>query len=171
MTTPHSMSWAVLRDVLQRSTSWPARLRARSANSRYGAPGAKPRYTGVVAAAGFLAGVAWARPVAGASSATSPRGIKRMAQYKDPKRNRPGVLSPGLDRREVNEHVRTRLLRDKAKALRVVEPLHLTLCHTVSTSALRGTAPEMLRPWSPRPETGSNKNRETSGPRGAQTNR
>src|SRR6266508_2002223 len=95
MTTPHSMSWAVLRDVLQRSRSWPARLRARSANSRYGAPGAKPRYTGVVTAAGFLAGVAWARPVAGASSATSPTGIKRMAQYKDPKRNRPGVLSPG----------------------------------------------------------------------------
>src|SRR5256885_17195644 len=31
-----------------------------------------------------------------------------------------------LDRREVDEHVRTRLLRDKAKALRVVEPLHLT---------------------------------------------
>src|SRR5213080_1073613 len=40
-----------------------------------------------------------------------------------------------LDRREVDEHVRTRLLRDKAKALRVVEPLHLTLCHTVQTSA------------------------------------
>src|SRR5438876_7294514 len=76
-----------------------------------------------------------------------------------------------LDRREVDEHVRTRLLRDKAKALCVVEPLHLTLCHTVSTSALRGTAPEHVRPWPPRPETGSNKNRETSGPRGAQTNR
>src|SRR5881397_3559426 len=76
-----------------------------------------------------------------------------------------------LDRREVDEHVRTRLLRDKAKALRVVEPLHLTLCQTVQTSALRGTAPEHVRPWPPRPETGSNKNRETSGPRGAQTNR
>src|SRR5207247_7358187 len=63
-----------------------------------------------------------------------------------------------LDRREVDEHVRTRLLRDKAKALCVVEPLHLTLCHTVSTSALRGTAPEHVRPWPPRPETGSNKN-------------
>src|SRR5438093_5875400 len=35
-----------------------------------------------------------------------------------------------LDRREVDEHIGTRLLRDKAKALRVVEPLHLTLCHT-----------------------------------------
>src|SRR2546422_3826787 len=35
----------------------------------------------------------------------------------------------------------------------VVEPLHLTLCHTVSTSALRGTAPEHVRPWPPRPET------------------
>src|SRR5258705_5172374 len=42
----------------------------------------------------------------------------------------------GLDRREVDEHVWTRLLRDKAKALRVVEPLHLTLCHTVQNSAL-----------------------------------
>src|SRR5437867_10386463 len=51
-----------------------------------------------------------------------------------------------LDRREVDEHVRTRLLRDKAKALRVVEPLHLTLCHTVQTSPLRGTAPEMFGP-------------------------
>src|SRR5437870_7497907 len=29
----------------------------------------------------------------------------------------------GLDRREVDEHIGTRLLRDKAKALRVVEPL------------------------------------------------
>src|SRR5262245_17169844 len=37
----------------------------------------------------------------------------------------------GLDRREVDEHVRTRLLRDKAEALRVVEPLHFTLGHTV----------------------------------------
>src|SRR5438128_5344973 len=36
-----------------------------------------------------------------------------------------------LDRREVDEHIGTRLLRDEAKALRVVEPLHLTLCHTV----------------------------------------
>src|SRR6266567_402506 len=49
-----------------------------------------------------------------------------------------------LDRREVDEHIGTRLLRDKAKALRVVEPLHLTLCHTVRTSALRGTAPDMF---------------------------
>src|SRR5207249_2848313 len=37
----------------------------------------------------------------------------------------------GLDRREVDEHVRTRLLCDEAKALRVVEPLHLALCHTL----------------------------------------
>src|SRR2546423_2736138 len=51
-----------------------------------------------------------------------------------------------LDRREVDEHIGTRLLRDKAKALRVVEPLHLTLCHTVQTSALRGTAPDMCDP-------------------------
>src|SRR2546428_13866243 len=52
----------------------------------------------------------------------------------------------GLDRREGDEHIRTRLLRDKAKALRVVKPLHLTLCHTVQTSALRGTAPGMFGP-------------------------
>src|SRR2546422_10904338 len=32
-----------------------------------------------------------------------------------------------LDRREVHEHVWTRLLRDKAKALRVVKPLHLKI--------------------------------------------
>src|SRR2546428_13868958 len=47
-----------------------------------------------------------------------------------------------LDRCEVDEHIRTRLLRDKAKALRVVEPLHFALCHTVPDSELRGTAPE-----------------------------
>src|SRR5882672_4931691 len=45
-----------------------------------------------------------------------------------------------LDRCEVDEHVRTRLLRDKAKALRVVKPLHLTLCHTGQTSE-RGALP------------------------------
>src|SRR5213595_3843865 len=70
-----------------------------------------------------------------------------------------------LDRREVYEHVWTRLLRDKAKALRVVEPLHLTLSHTVSNSELRGTAPEWNGSDHRDAETGSNKNRETIGPR------
>ena len=51
-----------------------------------------------------------------------------------------------LDRCEVDEHVRTRLLRDKAKALRVVKPLHLTLSHTVLTSAQWGTAPDWNDP-------------------------
>src|SRR6266704_2761294 len=51
-----------------------------------------------------------------------------------------------LDRSEVDEHIRTRLLRDKAKALRVVEPLHLALCHTVPNSELRGTAPDTFGP-------------------------
>src|SRR5882762_11898710 len=51
-----------------------------------------------------------------------------------------------LDRCEVDEHVRTRLLRDKAKALRVVKPLHLTLSHTVKTSAQWGTAPDWNEP-------------------------
>src|SRR5213079_1636164 len=51
-----------------------------------------------------------------------------------------------LDRREVDEHIGTRLLRDKAKALRVVEPLHLTLCHTVVTSAQWGAAPDWNDP-------------------------
>jgi len=67
----------------------------------------------------------------------------------DPARPSNSTLSPSarlrkalrLNCREVDEHVWTRLLRDKAKALRVVKPLHLTLCHTVQTSALRGTAP------------------------------
>src|SRR5882762_9402485 len=76
-----------------------------------------------------------------------------------------------LDRREVDEHIGTRLLRDKAKALRVVEPLHLTLCHNRLNLSTKGHCPGHVRPWSPRPGTGSNKNRETSGPRGAQTNR
>src|SRR6059058_2977155 len=52
----------------------------------------------------------------------------------------------GLDRREVDEHVRTRLLCDEAKALRVVEPLHLALWHTLPTSVLRGTAPDRFDP-------------------------
>src|SRR5438445_11769660 len=56
----------------------------------------------------------------------------------------------GLDRREVDEHIRTRLLRDKAKALRVVKPLNLNLCHTVKTSALRCPAPNYNDPSSPR---------------------
>src|SRR5207237_8007959 len=51
-----------------------------------------------------------------------------------------------LDRCEVHEHVWTRLLRDKAKALRVVKPLHLTLCHTIQTSAHGGTAPDWIDP-------------------------
>src|SRR5882762_123559 len=63
-----------------------------------------------------------------------------------------------LDRSEVDEHVWTRLLRDKAKAFRVVEPLHLTLCHTVKTSAQWGTAPEWNDPRHRGRGTGSNKN-------------
>src|SRR5467141_3001032 len=51
-----------------------------------------------------------------------------------------------LDRCEVDEHVWTRLLRDKPKAFRVVEPLHLTLSHTVKTSAQWGTAPDWNDP-------------------------
>src|SRR6266705_4849130 len=61
----------------------------------------------------------------------------------------------GLDRREVDEHVWTRLLRDKAKALRVVEPLHLTLSHTVLTSAQWGTAPDWNDPGHRGDGTGS----------------
>src|SRR6266550_961789 len=63
-----------------------------------------------------------------------------------------------LDRCEVDEHVRTRLLRDKAKALRVVKPLHLTLSHTVKTSAQWGTAPDWNDPRHRGRGTGSNKN-------------
>src|SRR5262245_8364981 len=37
--------------------------------------------------------------------------------------------SLGLNRREMNEHVLAVLLRDEAKALGVVEPLHGTLAH------------------------------------------
>src|SRR6267378_3792252 len=72
-----------------------------------------------------------------------------------------------LDRCEVDEHVRTRLLRDKAKALRVVKPLHLTLSHTVKTSAQWGTAPDWNDPRHRGRGTGSNKIRETFGPRGS----
>src|SRR5213592_3240267 len=49
----------------------------------------------------------------------------------------------GLDRREVDEDVRTRLLRDEAEALRVVEPLHFTLCHTVLTLCTKGLPPRI----------------------------
>src|SRR5881397_2382279 len=51
----------------------------------------------------------------------------------------------GLDRCEVDEHIRTRLLRDKAEALRVVEPLHLALCHTDRPSLLNGASPRTVK--------------------------
>src|SRR4029077_4771434 len=77
----------------------------------------------------------------------------------------------GLDRREVDEHVRTRLLRDKAKALRVVEPLHLTLCHTVQTSE-RGALPRGRTALVTAARDGvKQKPRDEWSPRGAQTNR
>src|ERR1041384_4553440 len=63
-----------------------------------------------------------------------------------------------LDRCGGDEHVWTRLLRDKAKAFRVVKPLHLTLCHTVKTSAQWGTAPDGNDPRHRGRGTGSNKN-------------
>src|SRR5207245_9926245 len=74
-----------------------------------------------------------------------------------------------LDRCEVDEHVWTRLLRDKAKALRVVKPLHLTLSHTVKTSAQWGTAPDWNDPGHRGLGRAQTKIRETFGPRGAQT--
>src|SRR2546427_10799176 len=36
-----------------------------------------------------------------------------------------------LDGAEMNEHVLATLLRDESEALRVVEPLHCSLCHDV----------------------------------------
>src|SRR5580765_7539473 len=78
----------------------------------------------------------------------------------------------GLDRREVDEHVRTRLLRDKAKALRVVEPLHLTLCHICSNLCTMGLGPETGSTQATavlgRAQT---KIRETFGPRGSADSR
>src|SRR3989441_5671734 len=74
-----------------------------------------------------------------------------------------------LDRCEVDEHVWTRLLRDKAKAFRVVKPLHLTLSHTVKTSAQWGTAPDWNDPGHRGVGRAQTKIRETFGPRGAQT--
>src|SRR5256885_4322873 len=74
-----------------------------------------------------------------------------------------------LDRCEVDEHVWTRLLRDKAKAFRVVKPLHLTLSHTVKTSAQWGTAPDWNDPRHRSVGRAQTKIRETGGPRGAQT--
>src|SRR5690348_8240215 len=49
-----------------------------------------------------------------------------------------------LDRREVDEHVRSRLLRDKAEAFRVVEPLHLALGHLLHPRT-EGHCPGMVR--------------------------
>src|SRR5262245_27712267 len=52
------------------------------------------------------------------------------------------ALEPlSLDGAEVYEHVLAALLRDDAKALRVVEPLHCSLCHDVPFLLL----------WSPTP--------------------
>src|SRR5690349_11330683 len=72
-----------------------------------------------------------------------------------------------LDRCEVNEHVRTRLLRDKAKALRVVEPLHLTLSHNCSDLSIGGTAPNWIGPGHRGEGRAQTKIRETFGPRGS----
>src|SRR6266851_1300401 len=72
-----------------------------------------------------------------------------------------------LDRCEVDEHVWTRLLRDKAKAFRVVKPLHLTLSHTVKTSAQWGTAPDWHDPGHRGVGRAQTKIRETFGPRGS----
>src|SRR5213083_150053 len=76
-----------------------------------------------------------------------------------------------LDRCEVDEHVWTRLLRDKAKALRVVKPLHLTLSHTVLTSAQWGTAPDWIDPGHRGLGRAQTKIRETYGPRGSADSR
>src|ERR1700752_256639 len=77
----------------------------------------------------------------------------------------------GLGCREVDEHVRARPFRDKARALRVVDPLHLTLSH-ICSNLCNGA----------RPRTGSTqatavlgraqtKIRETYGPRGSADSR
>src|SRR5216117_90498 len=76
-----------------------------------------------------------------------------------------------LDRCEVDEHVRTRLLRDKAKALRVVKPLHLTLSHNCSDLSIGGTAPEMFGPGHRGEGRAQTKIRETCGPRGSADSR
>src|SRR5213083_1602234 len=76
-----------------------------------------------------------------------------------------------LDRCEVDEHVRTRLLRDKAKALRVVKPLHLTLSHNCSDLSIGGTAPNWNDPGHRGEGRAQTKIRETFGPRGSADSR
>src|SRR5712692_986704 len=75
-----------------------------------------------------------------------------------------------LDRREVDEHIRTRLLRDKAEALRVVEPLHLSLCHTEKPLLQMGHRPGLLiDPGHRDLGRAQTKTARLDGPRGAQT--
>ena len=70
-----------------------------------------------------------------------------------------------LDRCEVDEHVWTRLLRDKPKAFRVVEPLHLTLSPNCSDLSIGGTAPNWNDPRHRGVGRAQTKIRETCGPR------
>src|SRR6267378_7684473 len=177
-----------------------AMARACAAKSRYGIPGANPRYAnGRGDGRRGAGGTACSK-----SSATSTGAMATIYE----KANGPGVtraraselsrsdlanvlrLQPlwtlgdveldvvtlgeaaealRLDRCEVDEHVWTRLLRDKPKAFRVVEPLHLTLSHTVKTSAQWGTAPDWNDPRHRGVGRAQTKIRETFGPRGAQT--
>src|SRR5438045_9548077 len=120
-------------------------------------------------------------PVAGAAQCPHKSGLPYVLRLQ-PLRTRGDVKRDvvtlgeaaealGLDRREVDEHVWTRLLRDKAKALRVVEPLHLTLSHTVLTSAQGGTAPDWNGPGHRSMGRAQSKNRETYGPRGSADSR
>src|SRR6266545_3225572 len=128
-----------------------ARARAWAAKSRYDMPGLKPRYANGRGAE--AAGAAWMR------RRRKKAGV--MRQYMKSKRARC----------EVDEHVWTRLLRDKAKALRVVKPLHLTLSHTVLTSAQWGTAPDWIDPGPRGLRRAQTKIRETHGPRGSADSR
>src|SRR6266571_3215964 len=201
MRRPQSITCAVRRDVSHRSVSARASACARTAKSRYVIPGAKPRYAkavGVWAASAAGARAARTRPenrMRPIYENEAGPGVARARLRCDPSRSdladvlrlqplrtlrhveldrvtfREAPEPLGLDRREVDEHVRTRLLRDKAEALRVVEPLHLTLSHTLFILERMGALPRGHAAQPPRPGTGSNKNRETDGPRGAQTNR
>src|SRR6266550_4271561 len=115
-------------------------------------PGVKPRYAGAAAGgragAGAGAGGVWETPVTGPGAYPGPlrydrccsdladvlclQALRTLSDFEfDRIALGETTEALGLDCREVDEHIGTRLLRDKAKALRVVEPLHLTLCHTV----------------------------------------
>src|SRR6266566_463541 len=117
-------------------------------------PGVKPRYGGAACAA-----IATGARSARSASRGDLMGLNIRPSNENGPGKPPGPVTCDQRRSDLADVLRLQALGtlsdlelhriafgEAAKALRVVEPLHLTLCHTVQTSALRGTAPDMCDP-------------------------